>query len=311
MTFILCAANGDQVVQVSDRRLSWNGKIVNDNSNKATTLICRNGWFAVGFTGLAGYGSFETQAWLIDTFWSCAPPEYRIVPLCERFTAKASEVFQQLPVLKNAPKSVKRLSIMLSGYVMNPTRPLIANIIITNFQDLESKKNFPDAQDKFWLYSIAEADANLPPAPLVRCVGATQAFTVEDERVLMEMLLEPKPQIAIIEKAAHLVRQIADRPVTGNSVGKHLVVNITPRDRSVYPLAIVKPAKGTDSAILADTLRLVGPEDSMAIRGAEINVSASSSGLPAFMPKLGKNDRCWCKSGKKFKHCHGSKTVRR
>ncbi|MBI1877194.1 MAG: hypothetical protein HYR94_02990, partial [Chloroflexi bacterium] len=262
MTFILCAANGDQVIQVSDQRLSWDGKVVTDNSNKATTLLCRNGRFAVGFTGLAGWKSFKTQAWLIDTFWSCAPPEYRIGALSERFVAKASEAFQQLPTLKSAPKSAKRLSVMISGYLTNPTRYTIANIIITNFQDFESQKNFTDAQDKFWLHTFVEADANSPPSSLVRCIGATNAFTADDERVLMEMLSEPKPQIAIVEKAAHLVRQIADRPAAGNFIGKDLVVNIIPRDFSISPSAIVKLAKGADKAILPDILRLAGPEDS-------------------------------------------------
>src|SRR3546814_2323067 len=32
---------------------------------------------------------------------------------------------------------------------------------------------------------------------------------------------------------------------------------------------------------------------------------ANQAGLPAGMPKVGRNDPCPCGSGKKFKHCHG------
>ena len=27
-------------------------------------------------------------------------------------------------------------------------------------------------------------------------------------------------------------------------------------------------------------------------------------GGPEVIPELGRNDRCWCGSGKKYKHCH-------
>jgi preprotein translocase subunit SecA len=40
--------------------------------------------------------------------------------------------------------------------------------------------------------------------------------------------------------------------------------------------------------------------------GDEATPSAGASGAPASAAKLGRNDPCWCGSGKKFKRCHGA-----
>jgi uncharacterized protein YecA (UPF0149 family) len=40
--------------------------------------------------------------------------------------------------------------------------------------------------------------------------------------------------------------------------------------------------------------------------GDEESQSAGAAGAPASAAKLGRNDPCWCGSGKKFKRCHGA-----
>ena len=64
MTFILTLGNGDQVIQLSDRRLTVDGTLHDDESNKAGVLISDDARLAFGFTGLARIGSFATQQWL-------------------------------------------------------------------------------------------------------------------------------------------------------------------------------------------------------------------------------------------------------
>lgn len=65
MTLILGLANQQQVILISDRRLSVNGKVVEDESNKAATLNLQDARLAVGFTGLARAGRFQTRRWLL------------------------------------------------------------------------------------------------------------------------------------------------------------------------------------------------------------------------------------------------------
>lgn len=151
MTLILSIGNTDQVIQISDRRLSMSQKVITDDSNKATVLVCRNGRFAVGYTGIAlsRHKTFRTQEWLINSFMDCASPDYAIYELSERFKKKASYDFKHIPFLKGLSPSAKRLSVMLSGYLTHRSRPLIANIIVTNFQDFSQVRTIPKRRMNF------------------------------------------------------------------------------------------------------------------------------------------------------------------
>jgi hypothetical protein len=61
MTLIVSLVNADQVIQISDRRISRPGVIVTEESNKAGVLSCADARFAFGYTGLANVGSFDTM----------------------------------------------------------------------------------------------------------------------------------------------------------------------------------------------------------------------------------------------------------
>lgn len=67
MTLILSLANKDFVIQVSDRRLSSNGRIIDEDSNKSTYLVTDDSRMLFGFTGIAQYKSFVTRRWILDT----------------------------------------------------------------------------------------------------------------------------------------------------------------------------------------------------------------------------------------------------
>jgi hypothetical protein len=307
MTLILSIGNADQVIQISVRRLSTRQKVVTDDSNKATVFECRNGRFAVGYTGIATspYKGFRTQTWLIDSFMSCAAPDYAIYELSERFEKKASHDFKYIPFLRALSPADKRLSIMLSGYLTHGSRPLVANIIVTNFQDFQSGQDYPEAKDEFWrIYELEPNDFN-SDTTFIQRVGAWRAMTPEDEKILRNMLKQRKPQKALVNRAVSLVRRMADRPAASNTIGKHLMATIIPSDSKKPCSAIVKPINAANKAILADEIRLLGHEESIAIRDVEFSVPPSMGDLPAIIPKLSGNDSCWCMSGKKYKWCHG------
>jgi|HubBroStandDraft_1064217.scaffolds.fasta_scaffold314307_1 hypothetical protein len=76
MTLILALGNSDQVIQVADRRLSWNGQLREDEASKAGLLECLNARLAFGFTGLAQWPGFDTRDWLLDALRDSGPPEY-------------------------------------------------------------------------------------------------------------------------------------------------------------------------------------------------------------------------------------------
>ena len=126
MTLILALGNSDQFVQLSDRRLSWNGSLIDDESSKAGYLSCPNARLAFGFTGLARLDSFRTRDWLLDALLECGPPDYDARGVLQRLCVRATETFRFHPVLRSSPRQHRRLSIIFSGYLNYGRSPLAA-----------------------------------------------------------------------------------------------------------------------------------------------------------------------------------------
>lgn len=306
MTIILAIGNHQQVIQFSDRRLSATGLIVNDHSNKATSFTCGNGRFAVGYTGLASHRSFHLQTWLVDSLSTCAPPEFGVMETCERICSRLTELFKTHPDIRDLSPNVKRLTVFLSGYLYRPDRPYIGNVWITNYQDLESGSDFLDAKPEFWIAAALEKEDSIHPVAFIQRTGAWPAMLSSDEAVLTELLEKEAEENTLVDATVGLIRRMATRPAAANTIGYEVAAITIPRDPSQPITSRVRLASGSDSWIGVDqVVALPDPVGSVAIRGLRLEVSRTTDQGPAFQPKLGRNDRCWCKSGLKFKHCHG------
>ena len=64
MTLIISALNSRFVAQVSDRRLSIDGESHAEYANKMVIFECKEGIFAISYTGIAKIGSEYTDDWL-------------------------------------------------------------------------------------------------------------------------------------------------------------------------------------------------------------------------------------------------------
>ena len=90
MTLILTLGNNDQMIQISDRRLSSNGKLIDDESNKCGVLFCKKARTAFGYTGLAQWKSFNTQKWLLKALHDSAQPDYSMGGILKRLKLNAT-----------------------------------------------------------------------------------------------------------------------------------------------------------------------------------------------------------------------------
>src|SRR2546423_57294 len=97
MTLILALGNPHQVIQISDRRLTSNGRVSIQPENKTTFLHLQDARILCGFTGLARAGSFRTAQWVLDTLLGCVEPDDLAFKTLERFTDRATEEFQKNP----------------------------------------------------------------------------------------------------------------------------------------------------------------------------------------------------------------------
>lgn len=193
MTLVLTLGNSDQVIQIADRRVSWNGCMVDDETNKGGVVVCLNGRLAFGFTGLARYGSFATRDWLLDALSNAAPPDFTIGEILEKVKNAATKTFREHPSLTTAPKEHKRLSILFSGYLYFDDPPLQGFAIITNFQDFQTGFDDGQAWDEFAVtYWIEKRPSERIPT-LIQRVGNWRAMNGTDETSFVAFLNPESP----------------------------------------------------------------------------------------------------------------------
>lgn len=112
MTLIIGLGDQTRSFLISDRRLTANGSVVDDESNKAAVLVCQDARAVLAFTGLAEAGTFRTRFWLLGALSGCASPNGApISPLLEAFRERATQDFKKLNVSGD-----KRLAVLFAGY---------------------------------------------------------------------------------------------------------------------------------------------------------------------------------------------------
>lgn len=302
MTLIVALANKDYVIQISDRRLTTNGRLMDDESNKSSVIFSTNARLACGFTGLAKAGRFDTQKWLLSALHASAPPDFTIGESLNRFTAAATQKFKNDPDLRNVPKAHKRLAFMFSGFVNYDGNFRPGCAIVSNFFNFEENTAEDIARDEFTArYQTARPEVELPT--LVQRVGNWHGMRSDDESVLREMLSRGLPASAVVGKAVEIVREIAGRAASQGLIGKQLTAVVVPKslDRPIesgYYSDKVRPETFMPSHVylLPDQHLVV---DAISIRPVEADT------LPLSVPKVRRKMPCPCGSGKKYKHCHG------
>ena len=306
MTLILALGNSDQVIQLSDRRLSANGKPVDEESDKAGTLICSDARLLFGFTELAQIGTFKTHQWILDTLYECGSPDYTAFNTLNRFKEHASNDFNFIDAIKNLPPSQKRISILFSGYLYSHVPPLGASGLISNYQDYAEHIESAEAWSEFRFLHTSERRPLNEPFTFIQRIGIWPAMNRDDEVILRELLREQKSSEAIIGKGVDLIRSMADRDEAGGTIGKQISSICLERDPTSsvevnYHTNVVTYQGHLPSQVvnISDTQHMVMNDLSFSAR--EPNGEAS---VP-LVPKVSRRALCPCGSGKRYKNCCG------
>lgn len=301
VTLILSMMCRDFAIQVSDRRLSYQGTTRDDESNKATVLITDDARLLVGYTGLAEYGSFKTNDWLSQTLLECAAPDYAAGLVTERFVDSATRYFKG-PALSAVPARAKRLTVMFTGFLAeNPPRAVA--LLVTNFQDWNTGRDSAEAWPVFRSLRFTERPDDALAMTWIQRIGAWQALTQDDEIALRELLKEGRPPQALVGKAVETIREAAARPASGGTIGKQLSSLILPSDFSA-DVGWNYHSETATKSIHGVGMVFASARGAFATKGVQFT-ALSDDAPPIAGPKLGRNQPCWCRSGTKFKFCHG------
>lgn len=293
MTLILTAITPDFAVMVSDRRLSTANGIVTDESGKAGVIYANDGTALYAYTGLAQLGPFIARQWIQQALMEAS--DGTLNETIFRFSEIAERKFANLAYRRQG------ITLALAGFSAD-VGPFMGTV--SNLEAMSGSLLPHPTRDFRTRIGISPTSS---PGSLsgVMVNGINQAEYVAELTDLNSLLLADRPQIAIQQKASHIIRQLADDPRTGGTVGKNVMVATLrrpPKGRFAVPSATYMPLEDSDRIYSLDVLDLrtnFGPK--LALRDVQLIFEDGS----LVKPKLGRNNRCHCGSGLKFKYCHG------
>lgn len=205
MTLILSYLTQDFVVQVSDRRLTWDdGRLADDNANKAT-LYC--GRAAIGYTGRAQIKTERTDEWLTGILANAKDLPAALDTIKDEATAYFGRI-------ADTPRQ-RRHAFVIAGWTrVSADRPIQRIFCrVSNFHDTEQGE-LPEARPEF-ASGLKLLEPDEPPR-----LNSTGRGLSEDERLLLGEVLQNVPDPTRIALAmARTVRIVAARdPAVGRGV---------------------------------------------------------------------------------------------
>lgn len=296
MTLILGLLNHQQAILVSDRRFTVDGNlqdIADDEKNKSAVFVCEDARMAVGFTGLAGAGSFETATTMLDVLLDAGKPDHSFSRAIHRFASAMGKKIERIGLRASS----RRLTFVFAGYHFDGRGAHAEICQVTNWDGGSSGSQFHVAS-KFYVFWGKE------PLGLFT-FGACAGVAPEDQSELRGMLSNAKPSEAIIDKAVHTIRKAADSGKSGGLIGKQCMSIVIPADPSMRVHADYHSSSVSSRSFLPNYVES-RKELSVAFRDVCIQrLDREGRPAPLAWPRVGRNQPCPCGSGKKFKRCHG------
>lgn len=321
MTLILTAGNDQQCILIADRRLIYDGEFKEgeDENNKVGSVFCDDCRLAYAFTGLAKYGRFDTNEWLLSEIKKCPKSERSFIQIGEYLKNKLNEIFSENKMLSRLDGDTKKLSIVFVGYCFSDNPPTIVRGLISNF---ESYLKFHKNQNDFIFTAGKESRPNSGSPFMVNIFGTRNAVRKEELEKMCEMVIDRIPESGIIGKASEIMRAAADREIANNYIGRQLNCIVIPMENekpvSETYLTDIKTKVSYGSPYIYVTSKgdMEVSQTMMfsAREGEEIDFSKFKGDFDAIdqtqlqdiaFPRVKPKEPCPCKSGKKYKYCHG------
>jgi hypothetical protein len=292
MTLIVGLMSPKRAILVSDRRLSRNGSLYDDETNKATALFCADGRVAVAFTGLAIAGKFQTSRVLLRLLAEAGKPDNLLLPTIQRFAVLMTEELKSLRI----PAKDKHLRIIFAGYQYQQSTAAPMLIQVANAADSAGVIQAV-AGEKFLIWTARD-----PLGIGSFGFGTTSGVRPADRAKLKQLLAEDRPAEALVDKAVDTIRNAADSLRSKNAVGKQCMSIVVPLQGGLvanYHSAEAKNMMYQPSIVVST------PTMSLTSEGGSIEQLDPSTPRPLVVPKTGRNQRCPCGSGLKYKKCCG------
>jgi hypothetical protein len=288
MTLLLALANDSYSMVLGDRRLSRNGVVCEDESNKICVLFCDDARVVIAYTGVAVHKGFRTQDWLRDTLDGIGKTEHTFEKMMDRLQAAATLEFKRFPV------SYRHTAFLITGYKYTDTRSEHICWLLSNFD--------PDIAGPTAGTSMDFYDLETPGEVVVKAAGFTSVLKESDYSELREMLQSNAPAPRVLHKAVRIVQRVAKEPASRRSIGSQC-------NSAVVDCKVDTMVTNTYHSA-RPVSRATGPDIVFAVNGDVMSVTGmllDIEGAVVAGPDIRKNQLCFCGSGVKFGACHRKK----
>lgn len=305
MTLLMSLFGNDYTILVSDRRLTSGSKIQDDEYNKAATIVLEDATLACAFTGLATFGNFSTQEWLLDGLFDSAPPDFLSIPTLNRFKEKISLQFSNYKDLQKLSLDSKKLAILFVGYHFTKTDSYPVGAIITNFSGFSGPNDLPFQPNDFVLRKIIVNSASTR----VGYAGAWGAVKDSDIKPLNDMLIAGKRPNAVLNMVVKVFDDISLRSSSHDKVGRQLnsitiYANRYTPSESQYHVKKSSPIfYQSNIAILKSNMQFMTKKGMVFTSNIEGEPILDSP--PIVVPKVHRNAQCPCGRKVRYRNCHG------
>jgi hypothetical protein len=306
MTLILVAMNSDYLVQLSDRRLSAGGQPVEEESNKSLMVHLQDGRLAIGFTGLAAHGGFETATFLTEVVLEAVKPDFRVAQSVQRMAPVATAKWQEHRVPSSVPDNERRVTVSVFGFgpgMHHDGRPVPGGMLLSN---VTREEDHWETVDEFRVVKrfSTKPGMELGAETLIYSIGASEGVTEDSVTPIRAMLREHRPAEAVVGKGVELMRGWARQSLAANTIGDQISSIVIPADLSegwTFDYHTAHPTATLHHPIFVEATGRSSPFAS------RLQITQEEGAF--VVEKVGRNVPCPCGSGLKYKRCHGSRAT--
>ena len=303
MTALLAIQNDDYSILLSDRRITCGKVPANDQYSKSGMLYCCDGRFAYGFTGLAEYKGFRTSRWLADTIIKAARPGCSHQQLFQNITKILNDEFYRLPELSRCTTNQKKLTVVFAGWFTDWCDIYGRLVAMSNFEDYHPVPGQQRSVGEFREFVQTQQSDNYYS---VFGFGNWSALTSKTTAEVTELVIKKKPREGIVNKAVFLLRKIADTPQARKTIGKNIDEIYIPHDPGAEVIGKYHTGEPTDE-VWTPTLISVCSEVTVVPELILRKIRDNNEHGPTDVPRVKMNAPCPCRSGRRYKDCHGKK----
>jgi hypothetical protein len=144
---------------------------------------------------------------------------------------------------------------------------------------------------------------------LVDTAGMRNGVDQKQFEELVEMLRENRPPHALVGKGVEVLQAAARSPRSSDLVGEQCTSIVLPCDVASDATAQYHSAKVSQKIFGPSVIEARGGDFGcfmLEMDGTEVHDSHGNP-LPLEVPRVGRNQLCPCKSGRKYKKCHGGR----